>query len=268
METRTNWVIVLVASSFAVLVIGIAAVAASYQPTPAAVAPLTAEQGTTPQAPASDDWRAAVSSLAPQSEGPDGEYRAPKELGATDAIFRELMASYFESTTDGNLTVEERDAAVAEVLQRNIQAVVAPTMYTLADVSVDPSGSIQTYAGQFTEALARSTQIKEYELTSFARTVGQGNARGTVSLQDAAAIYKGIEKELASMSVPGAVAQEHLAVLKSITQIAYVTSLLGSWSGEPTQALSFIDAFVRAERDVQLTLYNAYRKMSSVVEHT
>ncbi len=181
---------------------------------------------------------------------------------------QELIAAYLGSAATGELSPGERDEIVNRILERNIQPVVVSRTYTEANLVTVPSGDLVAYAGELTEALAQSTKVEQHELTLFGRAVGQTNARGTPELEAAATVYREIENALARMRVPSIVAKEHLAVLQSVTQMSHVVYLMGTWNGEPTLGLSYINAFLEAERDVQVSLYDIYRRMSTLVQQS
>ena len=264
MEPQNSWRIIAASVFVALLFVGVAAVSAQSTQTDKTASVVAVE------APAEDsgEWREALTALSPQTVTETGEYRAPRELPASEAISRELLTSYLTLKSDGKLTQAEQQAAIQQIIGRNITPVTAPERYSMNTIVVSETTTLEVYAGAVTRILSRSAEIKEYELTSFARAVGEGTSAGVPNLARAATTYRGMETALATLPVPPTVASEHLAVLESIASIAYVTDLMARWNGDPLVALSFVDAFAASERDVQLSLNGLYRTIRSVAERS
>lgn len=264
METRADWRILAVPVAFSVLLIGGAFWFAQAAPSPE---PLTTTLETTADASGDTAWRETLGVLETERVTPEGEYRAPEELPPGDAMAQELLFTYVSLKRDGTLTPAKLQSAVEEIVARH-----APTLdtrtYTADALLIDQGTDIIPYTGALTEALARSTAIKEYELKTFARSIGEKNTAGSLPLANAAALYRGIEGDLSTMRVPKSVVTEHLAVLNATAMLAYTTGLMAEWNGDPVFALAYIDQFVETERDVQLSISALYRKLGQIAQQS
>lgn len=250
METRAYWGPVVVAGCIAVaLIVGTYFYVTREVQTPSLidgvrVAPAPQEVHT--------EWRAALDALARPAQA-TGPYRAPTELPTSESISRELVAAY-AALKSGEST--NTDAAITDIVTRNV-VVLAPTdTYTLATVATSKSVTLEEYARVVGNALERSAQVREYELSVFARTISKSSTAGTPALAASAALYRSIEHELARTLVPPPLADEHLTVLKGIAFLAYSTELMAEWSGDPVDALSYVDGFIKAERELK-SAFNA-----------
>jgi hypothetical protein len=263
METRTDWRIVAISACAAFVLIGSAyALAAVQSSEPAPIeAPIVVGTPT----PADDSWRNTLTTVTTQPVGPQGEYLAPKELPPGEAMARELLESYVRLKESGQYTPSETQTAVQNIITRHAPTLTPPT-YEAGALRTDPENDIVVYAGELTRILTQSTKIKEYELKTFARSIGELNTKGSPTLTNASTIYRTIETELAGMRVPSAVVNEHLAVLNSGAALGYTTSLMAGWNGDPIFALAYIDQFVEAERDVQLSISALYRKLGVIAQ--
>lgn len=265
MPTTANWRVLAVAlATAAVLIIAALFFAERAAATPAIVVP------TTPTVTDSADvsWKTDIESLVPAPASSLADYRAPKELPPTDAMGRELLAAYLAAKQDGVLTEAEKRDAVASVLSRNAPSVIKGPTYSEADLVLRPDGDIVAYAGTLTEILSRSTAIREYELKTFSKSVGERDRDGSPVLQRATAVYEGIARDLKLLPVPAVVLDEHLALVNHTVALAHATKLMAEWSGDPTLALAYIDAFLRAERDLRLSINMLYRTLAQVAQQT
>jgi hypothetical protein len=190
-----------------------------------------------------------------------GEFRAPPELSTTPSIAQELVATYYKLKSQNKLNTPEADAALNSLITRNVKAVEPADTYTLTSVHSDQAVTLEAYAGAVGTSMEKSATVQEYELVTFARTVGHNNTSGTPELEAAARVYHSIESDLVAAHVPPALATQHLAVIKSIAYLAQATELLGGWSGDPIDALAYVDAFVRAEHQSQ----NAFNALFSAM---
>jgi hypothetical protein len=255
METRAPWVNIAVAGVCAVVLMGTAVAFGYTQRNSASTGTVTAVTTKTDTTSTEDDgWRAALDAIASTTVAADGSYKAPSSLPPTEAVARELFADYIQKKQDGTLTKEEQVSTINKLIAQNVATVTPSVTYTLGNVKTDSSVSVSVYAGALAASLQKSTAVKEYELTTFARTIGQNNTSGTPTLASAAVVYATIEKELLAMRVPPKVAAEHLSLLQAVSNLAHATKLMSTWSGDPIVALSYVDAFAKAEQSTQTSV--------------
>ena len=137
-------------------------------------------------------------------------------------------------------------------------------MYGASQLRVSPSATLDTYMGSLGAALGKSAEVKEYELLSFSRAVGKQDYNGTPELGAAALTYRGVEQDLLRMDVPTDLRVQHLELLQAVSLLAQTTGLLANWSGDPIDALAYIDAFSKAERSVQLAINNVFAQVTKI----
>lgn len=262
METRVDWRIVIGACVAAIAIIVAAAALAYYKPTLPKTDQVTAEQGV-PDAAKTADWRSALEAIATANIDANGEYRAPKELGTTASVSRELFVTYLQLKKDGKLGTKAEDDALKDIITRNVPVITPSDTYTLGSLKVSQSATLDTYADALGDAMQKATSVREYELATFARTVGRKNYKGTPELAAAAGIYRSVEKDLLAAPVPESIAGPHLVLVQSVAFLAKTTELMGGWSGDPIEALGYVDAFVKAERNVQVSLNSLFTAIAA-----
>ncbi len=249
METRAHWGPVIFAGIFAVLLI-IVTYFFSTQETVGS-APVGEVRVASPTHSTDNEWRTALEAVARPAPS-TGPYRAPEELGTTPSMSQELVASYLSlKSTPGAST----DAALADIVSRNVTVLTRNDTYTLAAVRTGTI-TLEAYAQTIGDAMERASTVHEYELSVFSRTVAEGRTTGTPALAASARTYRGIEATLASAVVPKELNVAHLELLQSIAFLAYTTELMAEWSGDPVDALSYVDGFIKAEREVK-SAFNA-----------
>lgn len=263
METRTDWRIVAISACAAFVLIGSAYALAAVQKTEPT--PIEAPIVVGTPASADDSWKKTLTTVTDKPVGPQGEYLAPKELPPADAIAKEVLVNYIRLKNEGKATPDEMQLQVKNIIQRHVPTFELPTI-TVEQLTIDQGNDIVSYAGVLTGALSKSSTIKEHELKTFARSIGEKNAGGSPVLARDASIYRGIVSELKVMSVPQNVSKEHLAVLNSSNMLAHMTDLMATWDGDPLTALAYIDQFVETERDVQLSISALYRKLGVLAQ--
>ncbi len=262
METRTQWGMVAVVGVFVLLIIAGALSTSYFKTDIGTIAPVAFEKSQTSTA--SGDWMSVLSEIATTTLDAEGNYLAPPELPPTERISREVLAAYLTLKADGSMSDTEKNEAISEIIARNITPINTRSPYLSSSLKISDTADVGDYAGALTRLLSRSTLVKEYELTTFSRTIGQKNYSGTPALASAAEVYKGIEKDLQTMTVPRVVSQEHLALLNAVTALANATKLLSTWSGDPLMGLTYADAFVQADNETASALTALYEKLGEI----
>lgn len=257
MEARTNWGILSVSLAVALVLIVISYFIATWQ----AKEPENISAGQALETPSREgietaEWRSALDAIATQAASTSGEYRAPEELGTSQAVSQELVATYFKLKSQNQLGTKTADDELNALIERNVTAIQPSKTYTASSVATDSNATLDSYAEAVGNAMERSAGIKEYELTTFARTVGVEDYNGTPTLMTAASVYRIIERDLLGAKVPPPLASQHAQVLTSVAYLAQSVELMGGWTGDPLDALAYVDAFVKAERQTQVA-FNA-----------
>lgn len=262
MNSRSEWGIIVLACVVAALIIGTTLyVTVRSEP--------NINTGTLAAEPASEtnteerigDWRRALEAIASSTVRKIGDYRAPKELPKTQGVSQELVATYLALKSENKLGTEEASNSIQDLITRNIAKIEPKDTYTISSLKTSSSVTLDSYAGSLGDAMQKSSSVREYELVTFARAVGLEITSGMPELRVASSIYRSIERDLLSASVPPAIASQHLELLKSVAYLAYTTELMAGWTGDPIDGLAYIDGFVNAERRVRTALNTLFASM-------
>lgn len=212
--------------------------------------------------PETASWRVSVDAILPEQAKTLDEFRAAPELSTGDAIAQELIAGYLSKKQSGTFSDKDARATVETVLARNPIIIEPSNVYRAEDMRVNSRVSFLDYTGTLTKVLSRSSQISEHELKSFARSVGESNAKGSPALVKSSAIYGTILADLVALEVPDTFVAEHVVLVNAIAKLQHVTRLMSEWNGDPLYSLAYIDAFLAAERESKLALGSLYRKLA------
>lgn len=200
----------------------------------------------TPSAlPETASWRTAFDAIAGSVEG----RRAPAEFRTSEAIALEFAEAYRTLETEGRLDTPEATEVVREIVARNVVTVDSKETYTPS--SFKTGNDIGAYLETVGATLGYSTAVQQYELVVFAEAVGRNDFNGSPKLAAAASVYRKIEADLVKISVPTELLQEHAALTNSMAFLAQTTEYLAEWTGDPVDALAFVDAFIRAEQSFE-----------------
>lgn len=173
-------------------------------------------------------------------------YVAPATLPTTEALARELFASYAAARGGGTLDMDKVNAAISEAVTRQTDIATAPKVYTLAMLQAHADVPVTTYDGALMLALKGANKVTEYELSTFERAV-KGSATDLARLKAAADVYATIADKLAALQVPTVLAQDHLTATNSLSLLSSATRDLSRWTGDPLDALVLVNNFVAAD---------------------
>lgn len=259
MNSRSEWGVIAFACIAALLIIG-ATLYFTTKSTASSTTPvLTAESGRTVEG-REGEWRVALETIASTTAKKFSDYRAPKELPVTQGISQELVATYFALKSENKLGTQEAADSIQNLITRNVAVIEPKDTYTPASLRVT-TVTLDDYAGSLGDAMQKSSKVREYELVTFARTVGLEIKTGTPELRAAAATYRLIEKDLLTAPVPQALAPTHLELLKSVAYLAQTTELMAGWTGDPIDGLAYVDGFVKAEKRTRTALNALFAAM-------
>lgn len=228
MEARNRWGVVYVAALFAVLAIGTALTTHWVE----------GERGVSGIVASAKDlvgWQ-SVSSMP--GAGP--------ETPTADALSNDLYSGYLGIAQDGVVTSAEKNQLLAGVVQKDIPPQNVVPAITESQLNVVATTSVDNYISLVAVILNESTKIKKDESYVFANTVQNDITTGTPALITAANLYERIATALFVMAVPPAVATEHLELVKSTAAMSNAIRNMGTWRGDPVEALTDIDTFNKA----------------------
>lgn len=177
-------------------------------------------------------------------------YVAPKGLTSTEALARELFVGYAGARQDGSLNKDEIGDTIATIVERYAAESSSAKRYILTDIQIENDVNLDAYAGSVTKALKDAGQVREYELSIFARAIEKESEEELQKLAETAKIYTTIKNKLLALEVPGDVAPEHLAFVNSMEGLAHEIQRMSQWGGDPLDALVLVGTYGEAEDDM------------------
>ena len=235
MESRNSWGIVYVAAAFAIVIIGATLMTVYLQKkqNDAQVASIAANLIQTP----------VIADTASSS--------LPDTMQTSQTVSSDLFNKYSDLLNNGSFTAQEVNQASAAVAKADVQPAAVVPNISLADLNVKDGAPVSTYLQLLSVIMSQSSQVQEYEVSVFSRSVTNDVTTGTPTLADDAALYRRIAAALLIMEVPKSLATEHLDLVKSVGALGNAVADMASWKGDPVEALVYIDAFNKAESYVQ-----------------
>ncbi|MEK7613322.1 MAG: thrombospondin type 3 repeat-containing protein [Patescibacteria group bacterium] len=189
-------------------------------------------------------------------------YVAPRGLPTTEALARELLSTYAELKAGGNLNAEETNTALLSLLERRLQEPTLPPTFTRSQLTIENDVSLDAYQGALTNAFNEASRVREYELNVFARAISENRSAELAKLKTTAVIYESIRDTLLAIEVPERVADDHLAVVNSLSSIETAVAGLASWGGDPLDALALVNTFSESETTLRLTLTDLFTRLT------
>ncbi|MBV9435054.1 MAG: hypothetical protein JOZ44_03325 [Acidobacteria bacterium] len=180
---------------------------------------------------------------------PTSTPRVPTSSGLSN----DVAQGYIALTAKGTFTAQERDAMIAQAIQKNVSIPSVVPIVSQADLTIGTT-SVGSYLALLSTILNRSTSVKHYELDVFTNTVANDNASGTPELANDANLYKRIAAAILVMEVPPQLAEQHLEVVRSMGALANATEKLSTWNGDPIDALTLADTFNKAEAYMETSI--------------
>ncbi len=290
MNTHRSWGMLLFAGLFAVVAIGVALSTYFFESNkPVAALEVVADNPAIkiPSLfPDSDtdgipDWQEKIIGTNPQN--PDTDYDGVLDgvelaqgtlayfeanTAPTESLSRDLADKYLTLSQDGAITPEERDAAVAELLNAHGTAPIVNTPATLDQLNITSDINATTYAQLLVIILKESSRVKEHELTTFRRSIETKNFSGSPALREAGVLYKSIEEALITMDVPPELATEHLTLINSIGSMAGIVTAMGVWNGDPLTGLIYVNTFVNTEASVSDSISAVLTHAATLIQQT
>ena len=199
-------------------------------------------------------------------------YVAPKALSSTDAIARELFASYASFKT-GTLSNDDVVSSIEDIVDRRLAngdgVQSAATVYDLSDITISETATLETYIGAVDRALQLSKQIREYELSVFARAVQKsGGENGLTKLKKSVTVYRDIQTQLLALPVPDEVIVEHLIFVNSLESFIFAIDAMTGWSGDAFEAMVLVGDYGEAEDEMVASMAQLYEFVTTLQKQT
>jgi hypothetical protein len=199
------------------------------------------------------DWQESLAATAGAASSSDA-YVAPSSLPPTEALAREIFASYVSAKNGTAFDIGKATAGIADAVAAQPIDVPPAKTYRIADLSIHTDVPIAAYRGALATAMHDASRVSEYELTTFARLAHQATPDDIATLKKDASIYSAIADRLAALQVPTALVTDHLGIVNDVSALAAATKGLALWTGDPLNALAAVNAFSAAEDGVTADL--------------
>lgn len=186
-------------------------------------------------------------------------YVAPPGTEPTEALGKELFASYLSLKEDGEISEAELQAALESIVERNVLD-IEPPQYTFEDIRLthdEGKAALSAYADTVQQALAKGEAVTEHETVTMYKLLDTGDVIYIQKLESNAALYSTIIEDLLAIPAPPAIAATHLELLNSLSAATHSLTLLSINYKDPYQALLTLDAFVAAEERF-IKAYNTF----------
>ncbi len=184
-------------------------------------------------------------------------------LSLTDALASGLGEQY-ETLLNPAVPEEEKEEILKNIVAKAAPAMEQPKTYALTDLSLSTTTDMEEYALLLSLVVRQATEVREYEMATFARAVAERNHSGSPELIEASTIYTRIRDTLLMMSVPEKVAPEHIAFVNSLGALAQIVSVMGTWNGDPSLGVVYVNTFQGAQYEMGRTLVNLIDKVEQL----
>jgi len=191
------------------------------------------------------------------------KYTAPTALSPTDALGRELFATYLGLKENGQLNSTSINASIDEVVARYVKETDIPT-YALTDIVIgtDESTTAHTnYRKRVDAALSNADNVKEYELKTVYSLLETSDLEYAKVLINDAAIYQAIVEELLAIPTPASKATTHIDLVNALSAAAYAVRALGDGHNDPYELLVAVNLFVESEKTLN-DVYLAFNTLT------
>lgn len=196
-------------------------------------------------------------------------YSAPGGLSTTEALARELFASYTDIRSDGSVSESEVDSAVSDIIARRITLGSDAKQYSAQSLIIEDDVPISAYEGSLKRAVRdATTKVSEYELNTFARAFVDNDTAALKKLEDVASMYDAAREKILTLEVPPELVQEHLAMLNGVSAVTAAVEGLSKWGGDPIDALVLVDTFDQAEQRMKKSVGELYALIAALQKNS
>ncbi len=175
----------------------------------------------------------------------------PESLTETDILTRNVIGPYLKQLKDGNYTPESGQQIVERATDYMLQLNFTPTTATELNIITDTSKpAVEIYKTQLQQALQPIFNLKEYELTIYARAIRDNSKDDFDSLANIATVYNNAALEVLKVPVPKDVSAVHLAIVNSLRKFSVILTELSKGYDDPAASLSGTANFSQAEEEL------------------
>ena len=209
------------------------------------------------EAVAAEKVKPKFSSAAPVATAPAAAPKDEFEVGAAAAgsLTDEFAKAFFESYTETDGTGTDQTALV-DSLMVTYRARVAAKLaspYTKASVRVSAGTDTAAYAADIRDAFVRNAIAggAPDAPTAIDSFITNGDVRSLADLRALEASYRGTATALATLSVPPALSEAHLSLLRSYDSLAKSMRAISDFKNDPLATLGAIGMYQTAAMDIR-----------------
>ncbi len=192
-----------------------------------------------------------------------GPSAAPGSI--TDEFSKEFLQEYFQESNGQPMTADAQQTLMQNLLQ-NFSAKAAKSLvssYTLVSVHTSTSVTTSSYAGQV-ESILMAHDVPaadSHPLPLMETLIEQNDESARPKLVAISSAYRSIATDLLGLSVPPALAAQHLALIQSFDSLAKSTSLVTKYEKDPLGTLGALSSF----QDSSKSLADAINVLAMVI---
>lgn len=169
----------------------------------------------------------------------------------SSTMAQDLYSGYLNLTQQGTFTAQQQTQMLSSIVSKDVPPENVVPQLSVSNLNVVPNTPIQNYISLVALILNQSTQIKQDDSYVFSNTVQDQITTGTPTLIQDANVYQRIAAALLVMPVPPSVENEHLELVKSIGGLSNSVRNMGTWSGDPIEALTEVDTYNKVKAYVE-----------------
>lgn len=183
------------------------------------------------------------------SKAPTTRLQTSGDTTLTNQLAIELFTGYFGLKQAGSVTLESANDLVTSVIDRAARSETPAERYALGDLSIiaDPSVDAVAAYGAALGALLKPDPALEHDIVVVKRALEANDARILQSLDRSTAAYTAVESGLRELSVPKAIAGEHLAALNALSRVSGYAARMRNVFSDPIGTLVVINLYSESE---------------------
>jgi len=181
----------------------------------------------------------------------DAVVKDAKPLTQTDILTRNVIGPYLKQLKDGNYSRESSQQIVQKATDYMLQLSFTPTIAQELNITTDTNKpTVEVYKAELQQALQPIFNLKEYELTIYARAIRDNSKQDFDSLAEIATVYNNAALEALKVAVPTDVSAVHLAIVNSLRKFSVILTELSKGYDDPAASLSGTANFTQAEEEL------------------
>ncbi len=175
-----------------------------------------------------------------------------KTLTKTDVITRDLLGSYVQQVRNKTYTEQSGEKIVNKVTDEVFALNYKPKqLSTLITTPNNDYNTIKKYKDSLYKTLSALSNLKEYELTIYARAIQNNSKKDFDDLRNISLIYSNVATDMLDITVPKEVSTIHLSILNSLYKFSEVLKNMADGYNDPAAGLSGIGNFTKTEEEIQ-----------------